>query len=147
MKGYNVTIHTDGGARGNPGPAGLGVVIEYDGHTKKYSEYLGHDKTNNDAEYEALIFALKKTKQLVGKENAKHAQLHCFSDSELMVKQLNHEYKLKEQRIQQYFIEIWNLMLDFDTVTVRHVRREHNKEADQLANQAMDEHQPKRKLF
>ena len=62
----NIIIHSDGGSRGNPGPAALGAVIEMGSKTKKYSEFLGK-KTNNEAEYEALIFALKKAKQLVGK--------------------------------------------------------------------------------
>jgi ribonuclease HI len=134
----DVIIHTDGGSRGNPGIAGIGVVVEYSGKKKTYAEFIGYDRTNNEAEYEALIFALRKAKQLVGKEQAKRSLVHCFSDSELMVKQLNHQYKLKEERIQRYFIEIWNLMLDYGTVKFSHIRREGNKEADLLANKAMD---------
>lgn len=134
----NVIIHTDGGSRGNPGPAGIGVVIEISGKKQEFSEYIGDARTNNEAEYEAMIFALKKAKSLLGKGKAKAAQLQCFSDSELMVKQLNHEYKLKEERIQRYFIEIWNLMLEFSQVEFFHIRREKNQEADKLANEAMD---------
>jgi len=133
----NIVIHCDGGSRGNPGPAAIGAVIRQGSKTKKYGEYLGK-KTNNEAEYEALIFSLKKTKQLAGKKKAKMTAVKCFVDSELVVKQLNHEYKLKDQRIQKYFIEIWNLTLDFKQVSFEHVRREKNKEADALVNEALD---------
>lgn len=138
----NVIIHSDGGSRGNPGPAAIGVVIQQGNKTKEYGEYLGK-KTNNEAEYEALIFGLKKAKQLVGKKKAKVAVVKCFLDSELVVKQLKHEYKLKDQRIQKYFIEIWNLMLDFKRVSFQHVKRELNKQADALVNQSLDKHDSK----
>lgn len=128
-------MYTDGGARNNPGPAGVGVWIETLG--KEYSEYIG-EKTNNDAEYEALILGLKKAKSLLGKNKAKKSEIKCFLDSELVVKQLNHEYRIKEERIGKYFIEIWNLMLDFGGVTFAHVRREENKIADRLVNEAID---------
>jgi ribonuclease HI len=136
-----VIIFTDGGARGNPGPAGIGVVIEYQGKKKEYAEFIGENKTNNEAEYEALIFALQKTKRLLGKKQAKQARVECYSDSELLVKQLNHQYKIKDEQIQKYFIEIWNLILDFKKVTFFHLPREKNKRADQLANQAVDKAQ------
>ncbi len=132
-----IILHSDGGSRGNPGPAAIGVVIEKGSKIKKYGECIGK-KTNNEAEYEALIIGLKKTRQLVGKKEAKKASVKCFVDSELVVKQLNHEYKLKDERIQKYFIEIWNLMLDFNVVSFRHVRRELNKQADAMVNEALD---------
>jgi ribonuclease HI len=131
-------IFTDGGSRGNPGPGGIGVVIKIDGTTKKYHQFLGDKVTNNEAEYEALIFALKKAKLLLGKTRAKQSELNCYADSELMVKQLNHQYKLKNPGIQKRFIVIWNLMLDFKQVHFCHIPREENKEADKLANQAMN---------
>ena len=130
-----IIIYTDGGSRGNPGPAGIGVWIET--LNKKYGECIGI-KTNNDAEYEALIFGLKKVKSLLGKTKAKQFRIKCYADSELMVKQLNHEYKLKEERIQRYFIEIWKLMLDFKKVSFTHVLREKNKVADEMVNGALD---------
>jgi ribonuclease HI len=133
-----VSVYTDGGSRGNPGLAGIGVLIKYNSEEKGYSEYIGDDRTNNEAEYEALIFALKKVKQLVGKKKARSVKVECFSDSELMVKQLNHQYKLKDEKIKKYFITIWNLMLDFNQVEVSHIPREENKKADELANEAMD---------
>lgn len=130
-----IIIYTDGGSRGNPGPAAVGVHIETLG--KKIGECIGI-RTNNDAEYEALILGLQKTKALLGKDKAKKVQVECFLDSELVVKQLNHEYKLKEPRIQQYFIEIWNLMLEFEKVVFVHIPREKNKIADALVNEALD---------
>lgn len=134
-----VSVYTDGGSRGNPGLAGIGVLIKYNSEEKGYSEYIGDDRTNNEAEYEALIFALKKIKQLAGKKRSKSVRVECFSDSELMVKQLNHQYKLKDEKIKKYFITIWNLMLDFNQVEISHIPREENKKADELANKAMDE--------
>lgn len=133
-----VEIFTDGGSRGNPGPAGIGVVISLNGEKNKYSKFIGEKKTNNQAEYAALIFALEKTKKLVGKKKAKKAALKCYSDSELMVKQLNHQYKLKEENVQKNFIKIWNLVLDFSEVSFNYIPREKNKMADELANKAMD---------
>jgi ribonuclease HI len=134
-----IIIYTDGGSRGNPGLAGIGVVIEYAGKKKEYAEFLGDKKTNNEAEYSAFIFALKKTKSLLGKKNAKNSFLKCFSDSELMVKQLNHQYKIQNEGIKLLFLEAWNLMLDFGEVKIFHIAREKNKLADKLANRAMDE--------
>lgn len=134
-----IVMYTDGGSRGNPGPAGIGVYIETLG--KKYGECIGV-KTNNEAEYGALIFGLKKLKQLLGKQS-KQSKIQCFLDSELVVKQLNHEYKLSDERIQKFFIEIWNLSLDFKTVEFAHVFREKNKVADALVNEALDSEQCK----
>lgn len=131
-----IKMYTDGGSRGNPGPAGIGIWIET--LNKKYGEYIG-EGTNNVAEYQALIQGLKKLKQLLGKEKTKQYEVECYLDSELVVKQLNHEYKLKEEYIQKNFIEIWNLMLDFQKVTFHHIMREKNKIADSLVNQALDE--------
>jgi ribonuclease HI len=134
-----IEIFTDGGSRGNPGIAGIGAVIKSREETKKYSQFLGDHKTNNEAEYQALIFALKKVKQLTGKKKAKEAILNCYADSELMVKQLTHQYKLNNEEIKKAFLEIWNLMLDFKEVKFKHITRDKNKEADLLANKAMDE--------
>ena len=88
-------VFTDGGARGNPGPAALGYVIKNErGETlKEHGEYIG-EKTNNEAEYRAPIFALKKIKALWGKEKAKKTEVQIFSDSQLVVRQLNRKYKV-----------------------------------------------------
>lgn len=130
-----IVMFTDGGSRGNPGPAAIGVYIET--LDKKYAETIG-TKTNNEAEYAALIFGLKKIKQLAGKAKAKTVEVECFLDSELVVNQMNHKYKLSDKRIQEFFLEIWNLMLDYKKVGFHHIPREKNKVADALLNQALD---------
>ncbi len=139
-----ITIKTDGGSRGNPGPAGIGAVIEMEGKIKKYAEFIGR-KTNNEAEYQALIFALKKSKSLLGKKKAKQTVVNCYADSELLVKHLTHQYKVQNEKIQPLFLSVWNLMLDFKEVKINHIKRAENKLADQLANEAMD--QADSKLF
>jgi ribonuclease HI len=130
-----IVMFSDGGSRGNPGPAGIGVWVETLG--KKYGECIGI-ATNNVAEYAALIFGLKKLKQLLGKDKTRQYEIECYLDSELVVKQLNHEYKLKEEYIQKNFIEIWNLTLDFKSVKFYHIAREKNTIADALVNEALD---------
>lgn len=132
-------IYIDGGARGNPGPSGIGVVIcnEKGEAVKRYSEYIGQ-ATNNQAEYQALIFALKKIKLLFGKKIAKQQEVEIRSDSELLVKQLKGEYKILDKEIQQLFLETWNLKLDFAKVKFKLIPRQKNKEADQLVNEALD---------
>ncbi len=132
-----IIIHTDGGARGNPGPAAIGVVIEGPMGKKEYGEYIG-ETTNNEAEYRAVIFALKKAKQLIGSDKCSESVAEFFLDSELVVKQLNKEYKLKDKNIQNFFIEIWNLTFDFGGVSFRYVPREENWEADRIVNQVLD---------
>ena len=139
-----IIIYTDGGSRGNPGPAGIGVWIET--LNKKYGEAIG-EATNNDAEYQALIFALKKCKSLLGKQKAKQSTLECRLDSELIVRQLQHKYKITKENTQRYFLEVWNLMLDFSVVTFTHVPREQNKIADAMVNEALDKELGKGGLF
>jgi ribonuclease HI len=137
-----IVVYTDGGARGNPGPAGIGVVIcnEKGEVIKKYGEFLGDNMTNNEAEYGAVIFALKKLKLLLGKEKVKQAEVEIRADSELMVNQMTGKYKLTDRRIQDFFITIWNLKIEFKSIDFKHIRREQNKEADALVNQALDNH-------
>jgi len=133
-----VTIYTDGGARRNPGPAAIGIVIQKQGQTlEKYSQFIGK-KTNNQAEYEAVVFALKKTKLLFGKKKAKDMEIEVRVDSELVAKQLNHQYKIKEKELQPLFLKAWNLILDFGQVSFKYIPRQQNKEADRLVNQALD---------
>jgi ribonuclease HI len=137
-------IFTDGGSRGNPGPSAIGIAIcNAKGEVlKKYGERIG-EATNNEAEYTALIFALKKLKQLYGREKMKKAQIEIKTDSELIVKQLNHQYKIEEPNLQQLFLTVWNLMLDFGEVKFIAVPREKNKETDRLVNEALDKKQEK----
>ncbi|MBI3627482.1 MAG: ribonuclease HI family protein [Candidatus Sungbacteria bacterium] len=133
-------VYTDGGSRGNPGPAALGVYITdaKANHVKSYGETLGV-KTNNEAEYAAVIFALKKIKALVGKEKTKQLSIDIRADSELLVRQLNHQYKIESDQVIPLFIQLWNLMLDYKLVTFTHVFREKNRQADRLVNQALDQ--------
>ena len=133
---YNTyIIYCDGGSRGNPGPAALGVYIPQ--LKKEYSKFLGQ-ATNNEAEYQAAIFALKKIKHLIGGEKAEKAEIGIKMDSELVVKQLNGEYKIKEKSLIPFFIEIWNLKQDFKDVKFIHILREENREADRMVNKELD---------
>ena len=95
--------------------------------------------TNNEAEYKALLFALQKVKLLHGKTKTKTLSLDCYLDSELVVKQLSHRYKINDENIQKFFLQIWNLTIDFKDVKYTHIPREKNTEADRLANLALDE--------
>lgn len=134
-----IIIYTDGGSRGNPGPSAIGAVFcnEKEQMIKNYSEYLG-EATNNEAEYQAIIFALKKFKALFGKKLAKNSEIELKSDSELLIKQLNGEYKVLEPKIQQLFLAAWNLKLDFKKVKFKLISRQKNQEADKLVNEALD---------
>ena len=132
-------IYTDGGSRGNPGPGALGIAIcdKREAVIKEYSHYLG-EATNNEAEYEAVIFALKKIKALFGKIKAKNFEIEIRSDSQLLVQQLNGKYKILDKRIQLLFLEIWNLKLDFNLVSFKLIPREKNNRADRLVNEALN---------
>ena len=135
-------VYTDGGARGNPGPAAIGVVIkDENGHVNKsYGEAIG-ETTNNEAEYRAVVSALQKVKALLGKEKIKNVALEVNTDSELVKKQLNGEYKIEEERLFPFFIKIWNLRMDFGEMSFHHIPREKNKEADRMVNEALDKDQ------
>lgn len=126
-------IYTDGGARGNPGPAAAGIVIknEKGAVVEAFGKYLG-EITNNQAEYRALLLALEKAVALGGTE------ISCFSDSELMVKQLNREYKVRDPDLAPLFLKIWNLSVKFKKISYHHVRREKNIEADRLVNEILN---------
>ena len=143
-----LTIYTDGGARGNPGPAAGGVVIKDDKNEVilKTSKYFG-ETTNNQAEYEALILALQKAKGIFKAQKIKNKKIECYLDSELVVKQLNHEYKIKDEGMQKLFINVWNLTLDFDSVKFIHIPREKNKLADEMVNRELDGREKKKSLF
>lgn len=133
MRYAKLTIYTDGGARGNPGPAGIGAVAKNEEGEVVFeiSEYIG-ETTNNQAEYRALLAAIERAKELEVEE------IDFVLDSELVVKQMNREYKVKNPDLAPLFVKIYNATMNFKKVTFRHVRREMNKEADALANRAMD---------
>lgn len=124
---------TDGGARGNPGPAAAGIVIKNEAGEiiAHYGEYLGH-QTNNFAEYSALLSALKKAKELGATE------VDSVLDSELVVKQMRGEYKVKEPTLQKLFVQVYNTAAQFKKVTYRHTRRANNKAADAEVNKILD---------
>ena len=135
-----LTLYTDGGSRGNPGPAGAGAVV-YDekGHLlAEVSVYLG-EKTNNWAEYEAIILGLREVKKLVPGKERKDLELEVRMDSELIQRQLTNKYQIKEESLFPQFIKVHNMVVkDFPNISFTHVRREDNEEADRLANEAMD---------
>lgn len=134
-----IIIFTDGGARGNPGPAGAGAVLfDEKGKTiKEASRFLGV-QTNNFAEYEAVLLGLQTAKKIFGKKVC-NMEFEVKLDSELVAEQLSHRYQIKEKGLIPQFIKIHNLRVaQFPNVTFTHVPREKNKEADRLANEAMD---------
>ncbi len=133
MNKRKAIIFTDGGARGNPGPAGVGYVI-YDEHDQlifSAGDYIG-EATNNQAEYLAVNYALKKAREL-GFTN-----LEFFLDSELVVNQLSQNFKIKNPELAKLFVQIWNLSQEFEKITYTYIPREKNKIADSLVNQAID---------
>jgi len=129
----NLTIYTDGGARGNPGPAGIGVVIldEAGNELKGIGEAIG-DMTNNQAEYRALLRGLAEADAMGA------AEVFCYLDSELVVKQLMGLYKIREPGLQLLAAEALKLAKNFKNVRYKHVPREKNARADGLYNDALD---------
>jgi len=144
-----VIIFVDGGSRGNPGPSAVGFVFcnEKGQVFKDYSEYLGENITNNEAEYRGVILALKKFKALFGNKLAKNTEIQLKSDSELLIRQLNGEYKILDENMQHLFLEIWNLKIDFKEIKFKLINREKNQEADRLVNQALDGQNKVQKLI
>ena len=133
MPNKKIKIFSDGGARGNPGPAGIGVAIfnSADELIGAHKKYIG-EATNNQAEYRALIAALEKASE-IGAET-----IEVMMDSELIVKQIKREYKVKNAGLAPLFLKVHNLTQRFKSAKFRHIRREQNTAADKLANEAMD---------
>jgi ribonuclease HI len=136
-------LFSDGGARGNPGPAGIGWIL-FDGEAQVValeSKYLG-ETTNNIAEYEALLDGLSYVEKLNSQakraKNKKISKIICHLDSELVVKQLSGEYKVKNSDLKDRYIEVKELILNLEEVKFKHVRREKNKLADKLVNISLD---------
>ncbi len=132
IKIMKVTLYSDGGSRGNPGPAGIGVVLEFGGKIEKFKKYIG-EATNNQAEYQALIFGLEKARDLGAKE------LEVFLDSELLVKQARGQYKVKNDGLKPLFAKVLSLTNKFENISFHHVVRAKNELADELVNEAVDE--------
>jgi ribonuclease HI len=125
--------YSDGGARGNPGPAGIGAVVYSENDTVLFQvgEYIG-ETTNNQAEYKALLRALREALSLGA------TVLTCYLDSELVVKQLQGKYKVREEGLKPLATEILGLLKNFESIEFVHVPREKNKLADKLVNEALD---------
>ncbi|HZQ91591.1 MAG TPA: ribonuclease HI family protein [Terriglobales bacterium] len=128
-----VLAHVDGGARGNPGPAGYGVVIEDAAGIRlaELSQYLGH-QTNNFAEYSGLLAALDWALK------AGKPALRVLSDSELMVRQMNGQYRVRSPGLKELYDSARQRVRKLEAFRIEHVRREQNRDADRLANEAMD---------
>ncbi len=126
-------LNADGGSRGNPGPAGCGAVLSLPSGevVASLNKFLGNT-TNNVAEYQGLLLGLKAARE------QGTASLEVRLDSELIVRQLNGQYKVKSPHLKPLYQEARNLLLAFDRVNIVHVRRELNRAADSLANEAMD---------
>lgn len=135
----SITMFSDGGSRGNPGPAACGVVIfEGEKEIKRLNKTIGHT-TNNQAEYQALEMGLSWILDNCHPELVSGSNVLCKLDSELVVKQLNGEYKIKNEELKLWFAKIRNLVIELGgTVTFSHVPREQNKIADMLVNEALD---------
>lgn len=130
-----IITYTDGGARGNPGPAAIGVVVknaETGENLAAFGRYIG-DTTNNQAEYQALVAALEEAIRFGATE------VQCFLDSELIVKQMNRIYRVRDVNLQLHFLKIWNMAAGLKHCTFTHIPREKNKEADAEVNKALDE--------
>lgn len=128
-----LVVHTDGGSRGNPGPAAAGFVIDdADGQRVQAKAFFLGNSTNNVAEYTALVKALEAVRDMGGR------QLTVFTDSELMVRQMEGRYKVKSELIRPLFDRAGVLLRHFESCAIIHVRREKNKDADRLVNEALD---------
>jgi ribonuclease HI len=134
MSERKINLYTDGGARGNPGPAAAGVVIKTDTGDliESFGKFLG-ETTNNQAEYRALIFGLERAKEIGA------AVVAVFMDSELVVNQLRGEFKVKDKDLAPLFVKVWNLSLSFKKITYQHIRRAENKLADAEVNKVLDQ--------
>lgn len=134
----SVTVFTDGGARGNPGPAGAGVVIVHDGVLlAEVKKYLGEKRTNNWAEYEAVILALQKLRELGFEGETIEFKL----DSLLVVEQINGKWKVKEPTLKPQVARVRELLKNFGSYSFTHIPREENAEADALVNEVLDENE------
>jgi len=128
-----LTIRTDGGSRGNPGPAAAGIIIcDAKGKLLYARGFFLGNTTNNVAEYEGIVRGLEEAEKLGGSE------IKLFSDSELLVKQINGQYRVKSEQLKPYYQQVMEQIRKFKKVTVRHVRRSENAKADELVNGALD---------
>lgn len=138
MKEINYQIYSDGGARGNPGPAGIGFVIKKDGKIiKQIGRFIGVS-TNNQAEYQALIFGLSELQNLITARESISANISIFLDSELIVRQLSGVYQVRDKKLKPLYQKARQIIDQLPKVEVNHIPRNLNYEADSLVNQAID---------
>jgi ribonuclease HI len=128
-----VVVNVDGGSRGNPGPAAIAAVVQGPdgGVLEERAERIG-TATNNVAEYRALLLGIQRAAAIGASE------LELVGDSELIVRQVNGEYKVKDATMRELHAQVGAALSDFDSWTIRHVRREQNAEADRLVNEVLD---------
>jgi ribonuclease HI len=128
-----MVVNVDGGARGNPGPAAVGVVVQDAGGEvlEEVAERIG-SATNNVAEYRALLLGIERARELGASE------LELIGDSELIVRQVKGEYKVKDAGLRELHAEVKRALAPFESWSIRHVRRESNADADRLVNEALD---------
>jgi ribonuclease HI len=133
LSNNTLSIHTDGAARGNPGPAAIGVTIKDESGklVDTVSRRIGK-ATNNQAEYRAIIAGLEKAKKMGAR------QVKLYSDSELAVKQINGRYRVKNTALRDLYAQVVKLTASFENFSISHVRRSRSAEADSLANRALD---------
>jgi ribonuclease HI len=133
LKNKKISLYIDGASRGNPGPAGVGVLVldETGKKIKEFCKYIGRT-TNNVAEYNALIYGLDEALILRADEVVVNV------DSELVAKQLNGEYRVKDENIKIFFEKALHILKSFKSFEVKHIDRSENKEADKLANKAIN---------
>ncbi len=131
--GGKLVVNVDGGARGNPGPAAIGAVVQDPGGQvlEEHGERIGR-ATNNVAEYRALLLGIERAAARGASD------LELVGDSELIVKQVKGEYKVKDATMRELHAQVKQALRAFDSWSIRHVRREHNAEADRLVNRALD---------
>ena len=137
-----IKVWTDGGSLNNGDESAIGVVIDFGEKVNHYKAKIGK-ATNNEAEYLAVIYALKKLKEIFGKKKLKELKVILHLDSELVGKQIKGEYKIKEENLQKLFIKFWNLRIDFPNLEIKIIPREENKVADKLVKSLLF----KNKLF
>ena len=138
-----IFTNSDGGSRGNPGPGAIGVIVRDEGKIlSRYSGFIGRNVTNNMAEYEALIMALRMAQ--------KHSKkVTCILDSELIVNQLLGRYRVKDRKLLALFLKVQKLQEDFDEIIYKHVSREDNFQlvADELVNEELENNGFKKRFY
>ena len=135
-----IFLFCDGGSLKNPGPAAIGVLIKYkkenEWQKKEYKKFIGH-ATNNQAEYQAVIFGLEKIKEIFGKKKIKSFFVKVFTDSQLLCNQMAGKWKISKKELQPLFLKLWNLKIDFGKVEFIFQKRENQKSVDKLVKEVL----------